>query len=352
MEVEIRESQIRDILALLPKVAAEVLSVKENLVLLRKEYPLPRGRLDLLLISRDKLHLIELKMVSVKLNHIDQLLRYKEDLEKEKSEGKLTNLEIVPYIICPKGMFPHDAKEYCQKMGIIPVEIDIDKILYRFLDNQLSSVEFINVKPIALMTAPFVLNKMLYYLDKYGPSTPDDLVKAKVMYREYFKHRKPQWLIRENYVALAKAFGLVIKKHRKISLTELGEKYVKSDPRKPRKMSDKQANFIRENILRNPFGFAVNYGVYSLVETIFELSKNAYQVPRDIALQYFILKVGKFYDWKKQNVRKQQFYRYARFAEQLGLVAIAGEYLCITPAGIDFTIKLQLHKALSMMYGV
>ncbi len=94
----------------------------------------------------------------------------------------------------------------------------------------------------------------------------------------------------------------------KITLTEIGNKYVDCDPARPKEMSDTQARFIREYILKNPFGSSINFGVYSLVEAVLELSKNIHPVPKKMVADYFIKKVGKLYDWKKGAWRQHRHF--------------------------------------------
>jgi len=348
-EALVQESQIRDILASSPSIAKDALNMEGNVDLLRKEYLLPNGRLDLLFISKDKLHLIELKVTSPEKGAIDQVLKYKSDLEIERREGKLADLEIIPYVVCPNGTMTNEIKELCAQNGVVALELDFKKLLNRFYDEFVLSLEFIRVKPVAgIKLAPFVLNPMLYYLRDHGPSTARELANAKTMYKEYYVHRKPEWLINEQYMRLAKALGLAQRTHEgKIALTRTGDEYADCDPSRPKEMSDVQARFIREYILKNPFGSSINFGVYSLVEAVLELSKNIHPVPKRIVVEYFIRKVGKLYDWKK--VAWEQLYQYARFAEQLGLVGIIGKELYITPTGLNFVLQLQLHKALAML---
>jgi hypothetical protein len=348
-ETLVQESQIRDILALSPAIAKDALNIEDKIDLLRKEYSLPSGRLDLLFISKDKLHLIELKVTPLKKESLCQVLRYRNDLETEKKEGKLANLKVIPYLVCPMGMLTNEIKELCVQNGVVPLELDLRKLLNRFYEESILSLEFIKVKPVSgINLAPFVLNPTLYYLKDHGPCTAKELVKAKTMYKNYYAHRKPEWLINEKYMVLGKALGLMERtSDGKISLTEIGEKYVEYDSTRPREMSDTQARFIREYILKNPFGSSINFGVYSLVEAVLELSKNVHPVPKKMVAEYFIKKVGKLYDWKKGA--SQQLYNYARFAEQLGLIGIIGKELYLTPTGINFVLQLQLHKALAML---
>lgn len=345
----VQESQIRDILASSPSIAKEALNIEDNIDLLRKEYSLPNGRLDLLFISRDRLHLIELKVTPLEKESIDQVLRYRNDLETEKKEGKLANLKVIPYLVCPMGMLTNEIKEICAQNGVIPLELNFKELLNKFYKEFVLSLEFIRVKPVAgIKLAPFVLNPMLYYLKDHGPSTAAEMAKAKIMYKQYYVHRKPEWLIDEQYMRLAKALGLAHRTHDgKIALTEIGDRYVNCDPSRQKEMSDAQAKFIREYILKNPFGSSINFGIYSLVEAVLELSKNIHPVPKKMVAEYFIKKVGKLYDWNK--VAWEQLYQYARFAEQLGLIGIIGKELYITPTGLNFVLQLQLHKALAML---
>ncbi len=204
-EALIQESQIRDILASSPSIAKDALNIEDNVDLLRKEYSLPNGRLDLLFISKDKLHLIELKVTPLEKESVDQVLRYKNDLENEKKEGKLANLEVIPYLVCPMGMLVNEIKELCAQRGVVPLELDFKKLLNRFYVEFVLSLEFVRVKAVAGKLAPFFLNPMLYYLKDRGPSTAEELAKAKIMFKEYYMHRKPEWLIDEEYMRLARA---------------------------------------------------------------------------------------------------------------------------------------------------
>lgn len=348
-EVLVQESQIRDILASSASIAKDALKIEDNIDLLRKEYSLPNGRLDLLFISKDKLHLIELKLTPPEKKSIEQVLNYKIDLETEKKEGKLANLEVIPHLVCPTGMLRNDIKVLCAQSGVVPLELDLRKLLDRFYAESVLSLEFVRVKPVAgIGLAPFVLNPMLYYLKDHGPSTTEALAQARTMYKEYYAHRKPEWLIGQQYMRLAKAFGLAQRtNYGKITLTEIGIRYVDCDLSRPREMSDVQARFIREYIIKNPFGSSLNFGIYSLIEAVLELSKNIHPVPKKMVVEYFVQKVGKLFDWKK--VAQEELYQYARFAEQLGLVGIIGRELYMTPTGLSFVLQLQLHKALAML---
>ena len=97
--MEIRESQIEDILVSAPVLTKNILRLEEEPRLLSRQMLMPSGRLDLLYAHRTDLLLIELKAVPFQRQFVRQLSRYMADLLKLQKEGQLIQGRINPYLL-------------------------------------------------------------------------------------------------------------------------------------------------------------------------------------------------------------------------------------------------------------
>ncbi len=73
------------------------------------------------------------------------------------------------------------------------------------------------------------------------------------------------------------------------SLSELGEKFVQRiDPKTGLdSLSDGQAELLRDFIARFPFDSAAIFGIYSMVDAVWTLSRNTYPIGIDLLSPYF-----------------------------------------------------------------
>ena len=80
--MEIRESQIEDILVSAPVLTKNILHLEDEPRFLCRQMIMPSGRLDLLYTHRTELLLLELKVVPFKRQFIEQLSAYRNHLLK------------------------------------------------------------------------------------------------------------------------------------------------------------------------------------------------------------------------------------------------------------------------------
>ena len=98
---DIRESEVEDALITYLDILKEVLKAEKEVRLITRQLRMIDGkkRLDILLAVGDEIFLIELKTETFHVNHIKQILSYKEELEKLQQEKKLIPGKIVPVLL-------------------------------------------------------------------------------------------------------------------------------------------------------------------------------------------------------------------------------------------------------------
>jgi hypothetical protein len=96
--MEIRESQIEDILVNSPTLTKNVLGLDEEPRLLIRQMILPSGRLDLLYAYQSRLLLVELKVESFQRKFVEQVSNYRQELNGFQNQGRLVRGDIHPYL--------------------------------------------------------------------------------------------------------------------------------------------------------------------------------------------------------------------------------------------------------------
>lgn len=206
------------------------------------------------------------------------------------------------------------------------------------------SSEFFQLKPVNYTHKLSVINKLLYRLYDRGPSFAEDLIDA--VWDEDFEHKKPEWLVGEYYYSVAEALNLVKKDEKKISLTQLGNAYVESDNERPKNISQVQANIILKHFKDNPFS-KICQGIYLMVASIFDFSKNIYPISLQIyeknLMEYYTIKAGKILEWNEET-RVTQFKNYLTNTLELKLIDIEDNLIRITELGFNFVVQIRLHE--------
>jgi hypothetical protein len=100
--MEIRETQIEDILISSPTLVKETLSLEEEPRLIGRQIVVPSGRLDMLYIYQKDLLLIELKITAFQKKFIQQVINYRDDLILFQKQGKLVQGYIKPFLLLPE----------------------------------------------------------------------------------------------------------------------------------------------------------------------------------------------------------------------------------------------------------
>jgi hypothetical protein len=146
MQLDIRESQVEDILATYPSIVRRLLKLDEDASLVARQMLLPSGRLDLLFLTGSTLLLIELKVVPFNEEFVSQVQHYQSDLFALQLEHKLVQAPIATFLLCT-ALIDSD-RDFCQAKGVQAVRYDPKQVLSEFYQR------FISLSPFAKLTPP------------------------------------------------------------------------------------------------------------------------------------------------------------------------------------------------------
>ncbi len=337
--MEIRESQIEDILVSAPILTRNILGLIEEPRLLARQMILPSGRLDLLYAYQASLLLIELKVVGLQQKFIEQVSNYRNDLIAFQNNGKLIQGNLQTYLVCPA--ISNSLKTQANKENIFCVEYSPEDVLKYFYTNLKPIASLAEKKPIDIgIWNLHLIHEFIYFLEQTNSIKElQNLVggSSKTLY---------------NKIKFANELRLINWKPNKdeISLSALGVEYVKlKDIFFPLRLSESQADWLKNFVMKNPYESPVILGIASVVESVFALAKNTYPVPLEQLIQYFTYHSGKHFDWQTKKARFNAAKMYSNYATDLGLLGKSGETIFLTPEGFRFTIQMQLHKSLRLM---
>ncbi len=336
----VRESQVEDVLATYPDIAKEILEIKEELTLLARQKILPSGdKIDLLFVADSRIKLVELKVEKCKHEFIRQVKSYKDELIKLQEAKKLIEGDIDAFLVSPE--ISVEQKRLCENVGIIPCEYQPQRVLEAFFERLKKFANFITLKPADHgLWQIHLLNRLLYAL-------PEKMTK-----KELAEEIGLSVSTIGSYFRLANDLELIeTTNDKKYQLTDLGKKYVQSrDIKAPIEfISDEQSQIIQDFIIKDPFVSRTVFGIYTMVETIFTLSKNTYPVSLDMVMNYFRESSGKHFEWSIKKTVFDGTKMYSNYAIELGLIGRIGNKFYITPDGVRFILLLQLHKTIKVI---
>jgi hypothetical protein len=338
--MEIRESQIEDILVSAPILTKNILRLEEDPRLLSRQMLTTSGRLDLLYAHRTNLLLIELKAVPFQKQFVHQLSGYVSDLLKLQREGQLLQGQIYPYLLVTQATQTHFRTATAN--GIQCVVYNPEEVLKYFHDNMKPIALFTETKPIDIGIWNIHLIHNLLYAIEEGINSVKELRKC--------IGGSPRTLY--NKIKFANELRLIYWSPNEdpMSLTRLGQQYCESkDPILKTRLSESQAALIRFFVMSNPYESSVILGIASAVEAVFALAKNTYPIPMAYMMDYFTFHAGKYFDWQTDKAKYNATRMYTNYATDLGLLAKTHDNLYLTPEGIRFTVHMQLHKGLKLV---
>lgn len=339
MKLEVRESQIEDVLVSASVLTRRLLNLEDEPRLLVRQMILPSGRLDLLYAYQTKLLLIELKVVEFKDDFLDQVLNYKTDLVECQRRGKLLHGDIEPYLLCTEATSREESLS--AQRGVRLAKYDPREVLDFFYKNFKPIAFFTAIKPIDIgIWNLHLIHELIYFLEQTNSvARLRELVGSsqKTLYNKIrfaFELRLISWLPNQD----------------KISLTDLGKEYVQSkDKVLPERLSEEQTELLRKLVMQNPYESSVILGIAAVVESVFSLSKNTYPVPMPQLIEYFAFYAGKYFDWQTPKAKFNAARMYSNYAVDLGLLAKTSDTIYLTPEGFRFTVQMQMHKNLKMV---
>lgn len=338
--MEIRESQIEDILVSAPVLTKNILHLEDEPRFLCRQMIMPSGRLDLLYAHRTELLLLELKVVPFKRQFVEQLSAYRNHLLKMQEDGDLVQGRICTYLLVTEdGRTRHEIREVDDVRCVV---YDPAEVLNYFYKNMKPIALFTETKPIDIgIWNIHLIHGLLYSLEGGITSV-----------KELRKHLGGSPRTLYNKIKFTHELKLIdwLPNKDTILLTNLGKEYCKcKDPVLPVRLSENQAALIRSFVMSNPYQSSVILGIASAVEAVFALSKNTYPVPMTHMMAYFTFHAGKYFDWQTDKAKYNATRMYTNYATDLGLLGKTNDNIYLTPEGIRFTVHMQLHKGLKLV---
>ncbi len=335
---DVRESQVEDVLVTYPHIARRVLVLDETPQLIARQMILASGRLDMLYATGRTLTLVELKVEDAKSQFISQVQHYVSDLAQLQAEGMLVRAPLDAVLLAPS--FPPTVEIACREANIRPITYSPADVLTEFFRSLRPLAELIGLRPTDLgLWNIHLIHRALYALS---------LVKTT---RAIASSIGISEKTVSNHLRLAQELRLVVRVASAFQLTDLGEAYISArNLDMPfNHQSEDQAAVLRGFIVKDPFASPTIFGIYSMVEVVFNLARNGYPVPRDLVISNFKETTGKVFEWSARKTAYHGTRMYSNYAIELGLLGRSGEAFFLTPDGIRFILLLQLHKSLKMI---
>jgi len=337
----IREAEVEDAIVTYLDILKEILATENEIRLIVRQLRLIEGekRLDILLAVGDEIFLIELKVGSFHIDFIEQIITYRKELEKLQQEKKLIGGKIIPVLLVTN--FREEDLRTCKESGVRIYKYSPVDILTKYYDRVASIAKFMKIRPIDLGVFNIgLINRVMKGLEN-GLSTLKDISEfSQLSSRSVIHHLK-----------FAIEFGLAAQRKNRYYLTDLGLKYISLDDALLTKddLSEGQTILLREYIAKDPFSSPIVFGIYTIVESMFFLSRNNYPVNLDELKDFFMKTSGKRHEWHAPKTQSTATYTYLNYAIKLGLLGKIGKQIVITPAGFRFILMLQLHKSIEMV---
>ncbi len=337
MEINISEKVIEDIFTIDKRIIAEILGYGvSDLSLIARQKNVKSGIIDLIYLWKDELILIELKTVSFYNGVVEQIERYSNDLLLLQSENKLIKASIKKIILVPSAKDIHH--ELCRQKNIKLIKYNPKTVLYRYYETFKELSQFLNLQAGDFgMVRLGLLNSTLKHLGNgHNPKTIAALENKSIK------------TIR-NRISVAVLLNLSGKFNKGYYLTELGEKFNTANNIFDDQLNDEQKTLIQSFVKENPFYSSITYSIFSILESVFVLSKNTYPVPRYILKDYFIKSVGKTNTWVAEKSKETATYIFSNFAQELDFLAKVNNEFFITPSGIQAILLLQLNRSIKII---
>lgn len=338
----IKESQVEEALVSNLIYLKKILNLTPDIKLIARQLILKSidKRLDLLIMSGKELCLIELKVSKFVFEYIKQVNDYRKELKILQKKEELVSGKIRAFLLVT-DYNKKKEKLICDSNKIEIVKYEPLGVLNKYFDRIYLATPFFKIKPndygvfnIGLINRVLVkVNEGIFY--EKNLSKEIKLSKGTV----------------HNHLRVAKEFGLVRKKKLKYFLTDFGDKFIekKNTGILINIISEKQAELIKKFIVKDPFYSSTVYGIFSIVESVFILSKNSYPIEFNDLIKIFKIVSGKVSEWKSDRAQQTATYTFLNYAIQLGLLGKIGHQIVITPNGFDFILMLQLYKSIEMI---
>jgi hypothetical protein len=335
-ENEIEEALVANLLYL-----KELLGLSKEVKLIARQQRLRDGeqRADLLLANGKELCLVELKVTKFTHEFLKQTTDYKKELLNLQEQGLLVGGIIKPYLMITEAR--RTDKELCNSEGVELIIYEPLDVLKQYYENLSAVAPFLRIKPNDYGVFNIgLINRAVLELGR--GLTKQNEIASKIKLSKGSVH---------NHLRVAKEFGLVRERNKSYFLTDLGDKYVQVSNQGILidTLSKGQIEILKEFIAKDPFYSSTVFGIYSVVESAFILSRNKYPIELEDLRKMFQTVSGKISEWKALKSLSTATYTFLNFAIDLELLGKIGKQIVITPAGFRFILMLQLHKSIEMI---
>lgn len=319
----------------------QVLGLETPVRLIARQMWLRDGerRIDLLLASGKTLHLVELKITRFEADYLEQVLDYQTELQILQQQELLIPGEIKTHLLVTEATRQHSQKCANRNVNLIVYEpLDVLQSYYRRLS---AAAPFLKIKPNDYGVYNLsLMNRTLSFL-AIGAKRENEIVKQSSIGRTSVQH----------HLRVSEEFGLVRERNKIYALTDLGDEYVQAMNQGALavQLSERQIELLKRFIAQDPFYSSTVFGIYSIVESAFLLSRNLYPISLDDLRQMFRTVSGKSTEWRVTRSLNTATYTFLNFATDLELLGKIGKQIVITPAGFRFILMLQLHKSIEMI---
>lgn len=340
----ISENQVESALVANLTYLREILQVSDDLKLIARQLRMKSGeqRLDLLLSGGKNLYLIELKIMPFLEENLKQIISYKEELEGLQHIGKLIKADILLYLLVVEAN--KNQIEISKQRDINVIVYEPISVLKNYYQNLATLTPFLSIRPNDYGVFNIgLINRALAELA--NGAMDEETIAPKIGLSKGSVH---------NHLRLGLEFDLVRLRNKKYFLTDQGDEYVQNyNKNAPTEiLSEKQIDILKELVAKDPFYSSSVFGIYSMVESAFMLSRNSYPIQLTDLRRTFRTIAGKDNEWQADKSLNTATYTFLNFAIDLELLGKIGQQVVITPAGFRFILMLQLHKSIKMIEGL
>ena len=337
----ISESQVEDSLVANLFFLQKILDLPSDLKLIERQLWLKSGkqRLDLLLSSGKDLCLVELKVTRYSDDFLLQTVEYVEELIKLQNQNDLIAGKIIAFLLVTDAT--KKQIELAKQNNVNLIVYEPIAVLKNYYENLSAVAPFLKIKPNDYGVFSLgLINRALIQLSN-GISKQNEIA-AKLNLSKGSVH---------NHLRVAKEFGLARERNKNYFLTDIGDKHVSHSNQGVfiDKLSQGQIEILKQFISKDPFHSSSVFGVYSIVESAFLLSRNSYPIELNELRKMFQTVSGKVNEWRANKSLSTATYTFLNFAIDLELLGKIGKQIVITPSGFRFILMLQLHKSIEMI---
>jgi ribosomal protein L25 (general stress protein Ctc) len=334
----ISEKVIEDILTADKSILAEILSVNaSDLSFIARQKIVNSGKLDLIYLYKDEIVLIELKAVQFYKKIITQINDYEKDLLELQLQNKLINVKIKKVILVI-GAYKKDFTD-CVENEIALIVFKPENILSKYYENFKELSAFLKIKSgdFGVVRIGLIKNSLNYVAEGLNVKEIASL------------ESKSEKTI-NNKFSIAINLNLLSKFKRSYFLTELGNQFVNFDDKiVDDRLNESQINLLSEFINSNPFYSQITFTIFSLIESVFILSKTAYPVHKEPLKDYFVKSVGKTETWRAPKARETATYIFSNYACELEYLMKIDNEFYLTPKGINAVLLMQLNRSIKLI---